>query len=319
MKSYMSVILMYHHETGVLAFKTKKDNTTYEFPFYETRLELSNFFRKPNAYFCNLKVKNLKNDRYKYTYEISKNAQVEIECLFVLAENKSMNNPIPLEEYEEVKVIKFNKSFSSNLFEPVYRKAVEYLHDNICGLQPSIKQYDFDKIESVPKITREELKQIIDKKLFVEEPNIPFPQADDFNKIVSIGNVLVSDCMVKKEIVNRFNFVPRQADYYVNAGRYLGLFLLDGDCVSLTDEAKRIFSLSKTEINNELIKTILSHRVFSFVLSVKLLSNIALDKKNIVEIMKNFELYKIDSDDTYLRRASTINRWTDWILLNSKK
>ena len=37
-------------------------------------------------------------------------------------------------------------------------------------------------------------------------------------------------------------------------------------------------------------------------------------KEKIVEIMKRSKLYKIDSESTYFRRASTIAGWTNWII-----
>lgn len=37
-------------------------------------------------------------------------------------------------------------------------------------------------------------------------------------------------------------------------------------------------------------------------------------KEEVVEIMKNAKLYKIDSEQTYKRRASTVISWINWIL-----
>ena len=43
-------------------------------------------------------------------------------------------------------------------------------------------------------------------------------------------------------------------------------------------------------------------------------------KDEIVKIMKESKLYKVGSKTTYLRRASTIIGWTNWIInkMNSK-
>jgi hypothetical protein len=37
-------------------------------------------------------------------------------------------------------------------------------------------------------------------------------------------------------------------------------------------------------------------------------------KNEIIEIMKISKLYKIDSDATFFRRASTITGWINWIM-----
>ena len=36
--------------------------------------------------------------------------------------------------------------------------------------------------------------------------------------------------------------------------------------------------------------------------------------EEIEEIMKNNNLYNIDSESTYFRRASTVSSWVDWII-----
>ena len=40
----------------------------------------------------------------------------------------------------------------------------------------------------------------------------------------------------------------------------------------------------------------------------------AINVQQIVEIMKRSKLYKIDSEQTYRRRASTVLSWTNWVL-----
>ena len=38
------------------------------------------------------------------------------------------------------------------------------------------------------------------------------------------------------------------------------------------------------------------------------------NKDTIVQIMKRSNLYKVDSEETYKRRASTVRGWLNWIV-----
>lgn len=65
----------------------------------------------------------------------------------------------------------------------------------------------------------------------------------------------------------------------------------------------------------ELVKLISQHKVFVELLKLELITNsVIIDKKKIVEIMKESDLYNIDSDVTYERRASTVSGWCKWVL-----
>lgn len=61
-------------------------------------------------------------------------------------------------------------------------------------------------------------------------------------------------------------------------------------------------------------KCILSHRVFHETFKRTLANGKIPDKSEIVQIMKNSNLYGIDSESTFERRASTIRGWLNWII-----
>ena len=62
-----------------------------------------------------------------------------------------------------------------------------------------------------------------------------------------------------------------------------------------------------------LCKCILEHEVFYEVFSHCQSGSIP-DKNTIVQIMKQSNLYKVGSDSTYIRRASTVTGWINWML-----
>lgn len=62
-----------------------------------------------------------------------------------------------------------------------------------------------------------------------------------------------------------------------------------------------------------LCKSILEHKVFYNVFSFCQYGSIP-DRNVIVKIMKESNLYKVESESTYVRRASTVSGWINWML-----
>ena len=54
--------------------------------------------------------------------------------------------------------------------------------------------------------------------------NIPFIQANSFERIISLMEILFEEDKTTEEIAEIMQFDLRQSDYYYNAGKYLGLF-----------------------------------------------------------------------------------------------
>lgn len=153
---------------------------------------------------------------------------------------------------------------------------------------------------------------------FEEEPEIAFPQADSFERVINLCELLLEESRTKSDITENYAFDERQTNYYTDAGRYLGLIKKDrceGNIVfDLTELGKKILNLRYKQRQLEFVKLILNHKVFYEYLNVYF--EIA-DKPTVldtVEIMKKCNLYKIESGSTYIRRSSTIRGWIEWIL-----
>lgn len=55
------------------------------------------------------------------------------------------------------------------------------------------------------------------------EPKIPFPQADNFPRIIDLLGLLADKNLDKDTITTNYDFDERQTNYYTSAGMYLGL------------------------------------------------------------------------------------------------
>ena len=170
----------------------------------------------------------------------------------------------------------------------------------------------------------EALSQIIDTTKLIKEPEIPFPQADSFERVINLCELIKQNqVMTKEQYLQDFDFGaidPRQHDYYTNAARYLGLVDKVQDpttkqtCFVLSKLGNKAMSVSLIDRQKEFIKLILSHKAFKDVLRLHLDNGEMPNKEVIVEIMKRSKLYNVGSDTTYFRRASTIIGWTNWII-----
>lgn len=168
----------------------------------------------------------------------------------------------------------------------------------------------------------EALEEIIDKtKLRPEPTDVPFPQADSFERVINLCELLNERQFITKEdITLNYDFDQRQTDYYSNAGRYLGLIEIGKDNATgqigcfLSKLGKQIFEINIIDRQREFAKLVLSQKAFKNSLKLYLSKGEMPSKDEIVEIMRKSKLNRVDSDSTYFRRASTISGWINWIL-----
>ncbi len=152
----------------------------------------------------------------------------------------------------------------------------------------------------------------------VQEPEVPFPQADSFKRVLNLCELLGEGDKTRDEIATEYAFDPRQSSYYTDAGRYLGLIdkRRKGFVVYyfLTDEGKRLLRLKYKDRQLKLAELILSHRAFIETFRKTLEYSELPHREEIILIMRESSLYNVNEDSTYKRRASTIIGWINWIL-----
>lgn len=171
-------------------------------------------------------------------------------------------------------------------------------------------------------ITLDEIKDVYDSIKDTEvisdnmnvEDSVPFIQADNFERIVSLLENMYENPMTSEEIIELMKFTTRQRDYYFNAGKYLGLFQkLKEDKVrkyGLTNIGVAVYKKSYKERQLELVKLILSHRIFRDLFEEILETGVIPDKGRVVELELE---YNVCSIDVASRRATSVISWLNWI------
>lgn len=168
-------------------------------------------------------------------------------------------------------------------------------------------------------ITVQDIENIMLNTEIVNEPDIPFPQADRMERVINLIELLNERPMSKQEITLKYEFDERQTNYYTDAGRYLNIIDRYYDCsgtpyFKLTEVGNTIMKLRYRERQLAIIKQIIMHTVFNKVLTLHLRNGEMPDKNTIMNIMKESCLFNIGSESTYYRRTSTVSSWIYWIL-----
>lgn len=187
--------------------------------------------------------------------------------------------------------------------------------DNSFNSISLVRQKDY--IVNYEKITQQDVDYVVKRATkFVPEPEVPFPQADDFTKVIDLLSYLYEQDMTKEDIAEQLDFDKRQSDYYYNSCLYLGLANKytneEGTFATLNDEGKRIVQLPYRQKRLALAEKILQHEVFKEIYD-KTIEEGKVSKDYIVSRMKHHKLYNINSESTFGRRASTIRGWVKWI------
>lgn len=145
--------------------------------------------------------------------------------------------------------------------------------------------------------------------------NAPFPQADDFEKVIAIINIdnesrlkdYDSMCVYLGDVSDR------QVGYYTSACMYLNILNKEKE---FTEIGKRLRKLRGIEQKAEIARIIVQDDVFGSVYFLQKMSGLKLERAEVVDIMKKY--VQFDSEPMYQRRASTIMSWVKWILSNEE-
>lgn len=167
-------------------------------------------------------------------------------------------------------------------------------------------------------ISLSDIENIVMTSPVVREPEISFPQANSMARIINLIELLYEKSMTKQDITTEYAFDERQTNYYTDAGRYLGLIDKRNDdenniIFRLSAKGKYIMGLEYRERCLAIIEQILMHEVFRETLKLHLRCGKMPDTNTVFRLMKNSNLYNINSDNTFMRRSSTVTGWIKWI------
>jgi hypothetical protein len=104
----------------------------------------------------------------------------------------------------------------------------EYTFDNIDHYNSirliKQKKYIIQDPVNIEPINTGTIQQIIETVKIQEESEVPFPQADSFERVINLCELLMQKGFLSKEkITQNYDFDYRQTNYYTGAGKYLGL------------------------------------------------------------------------------------------------
>lgn len=167
-------------------------------------------------------------------------------------------------------------------------------------------------------ITLADILAVLRGSKVVNEPALPFPQADKFWRVINLCELLYEKPMSRDDVTQEYAFDVRQANYYTDAGRYLGLLRREREgrapLYSLTEKGAAILQLPYGQRQRAFCACILEHKVFSAVLQAAITQKAMPGKEHVVNLMKLSGLFGVGGKSTYWRRAQTISSWVAWIL-----
>lgn len=215
-------------------------------------------------------------------------------------------------------------------FNQVYR-LLEYEFTDINSYS-SIK-FVKEKLYSLEntQITNTDLKNVYrdTKIIYSDDMNFktvaPFPQADDFSRIINLLEVLNKKDLSVDEITQIMGFTPRQTDYYYNAGLYLGLFIkynwVDRDenkviNVKLTDLGREINKMNYKDRQLKLVSLLLEHKIFNGLFFKSLITGKLPSRNEVIDEMVKYNVCSAGSVAT--RRSQTVISWLNWVFSLTK-
>lgn len=198
----------------------------------------------------------------------------------------------------------------------------EFIVDEIDCSDITKEEKDYDVYDSSKiKITynpnyKKDVRNLIENIEFIEESsNIPFPQSDDLNRLIFIGQSLLKKDMSKEDIKKSNQIGNRIVNMYTSTGFYFHVFekyKKDNKLYyRLSDKGRNIFELDEYERNLNICKCILEHEIL-YKIFMDCLTNNNISKDNIVNIMLQYDL-NLNSMVTITRRAGCISSWMHWI------
>lgn len=188
--------------------------------------------------------------------------------------------------------------------------SIELIQSKYYSLEETSISFE-DIVSVIRNINEDEL--ISDERI---HPNsVPFIQADNFERIITLLENMYDNPMTGQEIEELMQFTKRQKDYYFNAGRYLGLFEKYTDSkqiyYGLTDTGIAIFKKNYRERQLELVKLILSHKIFYNIFEDYIDNQILPSGNEIAGILVKDNICSISVAE---RRARSVISWFNWII-----
>lgn len=138
----------------------------------------------------------------------------------------------------------------------------------------------------------------------------PFPQANDFNKVVSILNIENEETLQSDRLLGAYldGIAERQSRYYVSAAQYVEF--LDQER-HFTNFARRIRAYNDSSQRVFILQKLLGDTVIGRIYVSEKLYDIKYQKSDVIDIIK--EQYPAYTDLILARRAQCALAWVNWV------
>lgn len=143
------------------------------------------------------------------------------------------------------------------------------------------------------------------------EPTAPFPQAVDVRKVIDVVDAVAIGIASKPDLTALYGFAPRQASYYGDAGRYLGMLELRRGSYRLTRAGEVFSKLSSGARVEAIAAAMLSSPVFRGAATEIVRGSALGHQPSTVELIAKHRAEL--SGTTPERRAQTVQRWLTWL------
>lgn len=172
-----------------------------------------------------------------------------------------------------------------------------------------------DLVFEPPEI-RQRLSDVLERTTITNPPaGVTFPQADDMRKVMDIVDATAVGITSAEELMERYQFTSRQANYYPTAARYLGLLDHLRATKVLTEEGMRFARGSRSERHGMILEALAQLPVFRDALEHAIAHGGELPGTATVSewIAREAPLAgQSISGSTITRRAGTVRGWTRW-------
>jgi len=181
-----------------------------------------------------------------------------------------------------------------------------------------VKQGRFYLYDSLFRITKDVLYYQMSKTPIVKEPvDLPFPQANTFERVISLLEKLrLGDCTPIELTYPIGVTTTRQSNYYGDAAAYLGLAWKKKGLYGITKEGKDLMKKMPYERMFSYMLLILSHYIFREVFMHWMKTGELYEACDILPLLIQDEEVQVLKENVYERRASTVRAWVKWIIDN---
>lgn len=189
---------------------------------------------------------------------------------------------------------------------------IDFLTDLNLSSASLVKHVRYTLGTNVPN--KSQFETALQELSFVSPLGVPFPQADDFDRVIDIVALLIDGPKSKNDLAENYDFDPRQSDYYLNAAKYLGLVeSLDDSTFGPSKLASVIYSKSAHEKNAFLMAILMNVPAVSSLNKIWVTDSAKPSLEKVVHILENLPDTSALAESTIKRRAQTVMSWTSWL------